>query len=257
MPKQKGGQNDKDLPVSDYVSSLVASVVAKSKSLASVLHPGIKGHFNEVLAKDLLIPFLPDFLKIMRGKIVVRRLVNHGGYKHLESREQDAIVFDSRLLPPFIEMQGVGYVPIEAAVATLQVKFRKQVLAKTVKAALENQENAGRLMCGCRFCSLHGALLFGQGLKDVTRYKADLQQAKHLRFLCIPGVGCWKKLNDKWTYEPDSDGNSFEGTKGFIATFVDNCRTLAERRYRILTRKHNDWLSHYIRTQGRDKSPAQ
>jgi hypothetical protein len=255
MPKRKAKviARDKDLPISDYVSSLVASVVAKSESLASVYHPGIKGHFNEILAKDLLIPFLPDFLKITSGKIILRRLQNGGKYKHFESKEQDAIVFDSRLLPPFIEMQGVGYVPLEAAIATLQVKFRKKLQTSTVKAAVKSQEAVGRPLQGHGFCLLHAAILFGRGMKDFNAYKPPLKNAQHMRFLCIPGAGCWKKLKDEWEPEVDSQNDkSFEGTKGFIATFVDNCRTYAERRYRILCRKgHHDWLSHYIRTQNR------
>jgi len=100
---------------------------------------------------------------------------------------------------------------------------------------------------------LHAAILFGRGMKDFNAYKPPLKNAQHMRFLCIPGAGCWKKLKDEWEPEVDSQNDkSFEGTKGFIATFVDNCRTYAERRYRILCRKgHHDWLSHYIRTQNR------
>lgn len=259
MPKQVD-RPDEDLPISDHASSLVASVVAMSASLASVGHPGIKGHFNEILAQELLIPFLPQFLKITRGKVVCRHLQIGGSYEHSESKEQDAVVFDSRLLPPFIEMQGVGYVPVEAAVATLQVKFRKQIQGGTVQAAVENQDDVGRLMHQNGFCSLHAAILFGRGLKDFNAYRDRLQAAKHMRFLCIPGAGCWKKLKNKWTQEVDSQDGSFEGTKGFISTFIDNCRTFAERRYRLLTRKqggHHDWLSHYIRTQGRDSGSAQ
>jgi hypothetical protein len=135
----------------------------------------------------------------------------------------------------------------------VEVKFRKILKAsaaiKAVKEALANQEEVGRLMRSCSFCALHAAILFSLEAEQID-CGSVLQSSKALRFLSVPGKGCWKNLHGEW--KPDlEEGEFFEATKGFIAVFVDNCRTLAERRYRILTRSHSDWLSHYIRTQGR------
>ncbi len=254
MSEKETKQDDEDLPISDYVSALVASVVAKSRSLASVRHTGIKGHFNEVLAKDLLAPFLPDFLRITSGKVVLRCLKVKGGYDRFTSAQQDVIVYDSRLLPPFIEMQGVGYVPMEAAIATVEVRYRQTNEKTAVEDGLKRQADVARLFGHHQYCALHAVLLLCHDSAGLD-LKALLADVKSVQFLCVPGKGCAKRIRGELRIDED-EGEFYEATKGFIATFVDNCRTFAERRYRILHRKHKDWLSHYIRTQGRDGSPA-
>lgn len=244
-------KKEKRLPVSDYVSALVASVVAKSRSLATVKHNTMKGHYNEVLFRDLLYPLLPSFLKVASGKVVYRRSLPEGGYDERESDEQDVIVYDSRLIGPLIEMHGVGYIPIDTVIATAEVKYRKALDASVVSSALAGQQAVADFFteAGC-VRHLHSVLLFS-GVDEEYHLLDSFEKHSQVQFLCIPGTGCALNLAKGISRHRDEEDGYYEATKAFIAVFADNCRTFAEVRYRHLTRKHEDWISHYIRTQGR------
>ena len=88
--------------ISDYVSAVVAAVIGQSRSLGSVDHAGMKGHFNEQLLKGLLSPFLPKHLRTTSGKLISRKLQGNI-YNSSVSKQVDLIVYDSRLLAPFVE----------------------------------------------------------------------------------------------------------------------------------------------------------
>jgi hypothetical protein len=243
------------LPISDYVSALVASVVAKSRSLASIEHSTIKGYYNEVLFKDLLYPFLPSFLKIVSGKVFYRRYRGDlGYYDEFESDQQDVIVYDSRLLGPLIEMHGVGYIPIDAVIATVEVKYRNKLDSSVVRSALEGQQTVAKFFNDLGISShFHSVLLFS-AVNENNDLLDSFDEYDQVRLLCIPGAGCALDLRKGVSRHLDEEDGFYEATKAFIAVFVDNCRHFAELRHRGLTARYNDLMSHYIRTQRRSLS---
>ncbi|MCL5278558.1 MAG: BrnA antitoxin family protein [Planctomycetes bacterium] len=86
---------------------------------------------------------------------------------------------------------------------------------------------------------------------DVDRLTATCPH--NLLTICVPGKFCWANVGGKgWTLGPaqrDSESGrpNYAEAARFIALFVDNARTRAEERFRILGSRHVDLVTVYIR----------
>lgn len=213
-------------------------------AIGELNHKVSKGRLREIFARSILDRFLTSQFGVGSGIIVNQR----GD----QSFEQDVIIFDRRILPPFLQLDGLGIFPIEAVVATIEIK---SILGN---AELEKSEqNAQRL----HDMTTHGSIYqdgsapavailgFRTGSLTCKNDTAEARQWLQSKLHYIWAVGvvgeiCWLRLRDWEARVGDTD---FEETKRFLSVFFDNLRTGAERRYQSIAGNHHDWLSVYTR----------
>ena len=249
--------------VADYASAIVDGMLMVSRSLASLEHGTSKGTLRELLVSTVIRRFLSSQFSISSGIVI--------NQQRQQSGQTDIVIFDNRVLPPFIHEQNVGVIPAESVVAVIEVKSRLDA-AQVVGTGEETgaDEAAQRILGVCAGVTpapLTAVFGFykGSGLADLhdrSRGKSWLQQnVKHLDAVVLAGEFSWLRMWDEKRKEkewrgglPAEGSQSHEETKRFFAVLLDNCRTRAEARWRHLV-THEDWFSAYIRDQRGPLSP--
>ena len=266
--------NNKGKPtdiIKRYSSVLIDALVQKVKASGLLNHDTTKGELRELFVTNILKPFLTRQFEMGTGIII-----NNQGE---QSRQTDIIIYDNRILPPFIKEQHIGVFPIESVIGTIEVKswLSGEEIQNTEKAVEKLHENVfeegifrkrgmsrqnisqeTELIDAKKlkpFCGIIGFI--DKGVKKLECPEKGKQwlteKVKYSSFLCLVGKFCWVgyNTNDKKDWVPNINDNeknkNYNETKRFIAVFLDNLRTLAERRIQLLSQNHNDWLSRYIR----------
>jgi hypothetical protein len=204
--------------ITKYTSSVAKDLVARAKDLCG-LGQGLEvfhGEIKELFVARLLKAFLPSQLSVGSGTVV-----NVPGKR---CHQTDIIVYDNRLLPPFIQEQHLGVYPVESVIGTIEIKTtftstelkrtriaiealdgvlteEVQYLDKTFPELLKHYE----LESFAPLFELPLSAVFGFGLKGI---KWPLDQGRgesHLKkypqnfcLVCIPGEFCWAKVQRKW-----------------------------------------------------------
>ena len=238
------------------ISVIIGNLIRDVNSITDLNHPGIKGTLVESFNKNILGSFLTSQFGIGYGVIV-----NH---LDVQSDQTDIIIYDKRILPPFIIAGDLGAYPIESVVATIEVKMKldKPKLLQAEKSAkkLQNRvfdretillDHAKRTgMCPPPLCAVLSFDISGLTVLDsFEEGKIWISNnIKHLRAICIAKKFSWLNIASKgWSICKD-DKNTNEEIKRFVAVLLDNIRTIAENRYYVnLVGKHKDWYSAYIR----------
>jgi hypothetical protein len=170
-----------------------------------------------------------------------------------QSRQMDVVIYDHRIILPFIQEQNIGIYPAESVIATIEVKTSLDggTLKEAEDAARELKEIVfGHIPFG--FEPLCAAFGFEGGVKDLQDQEKGARwlaaNATHLFDVCIAGKYSWANVGGKgWRTESDSSGG-YDETRRFIALLVDNVRTAAQERFHyFVDSQHWDWLSAYIR----------
>ncbi|MBI4777300.1 MAG: hypothetical protein HY788_24465 [Deltaproteobacteria bacterium] len=104
----------KRTPVQKHASALVKGMIEQAKAIGDIGHPVSKGKLRELFVGNCLKPFLTSQFGIGTGHII-----NHVGD---ESPECDIIIYDKRIVTPFIMNQNLGLFPFESVVAVIEVK---------------------------------------------------------------------------------------------------------------------------------------
>ena len=247
-----------------HVSALISGMLAQSAALHGLQHRATKGKLRELLLWDLLAEFLPRHLALSSGIIV-----SASGEPHKQSNQSDIVIYDGRLIPPFIRRREIGIIPAASAVAVVEVKsnLTRGELAKAEQAA---ERTVTQICAGIPHLPI--MCVFGfQGLgpepirQDGNAAKAFLREhANHLAMIALAGRFSWIRYPDEgrgatrakgalsgWVFGAGNQ-QTHEEVKRFVAVLLDNCRTVSERRMRAMTGsdgqpKHHDWLSKYIR----------
>jgi Domain of unknown function (DUF6602) len=94
--------------------ALGAGLTAAVERTAQIERASTKGEAREAAVREQLRPHIPERYGVSSGIIV-----NLAGQ---QSRQQDVIVSDAVENPPFIAQGGIEVHPIEAVVATLEIK---------------------------------------------------------------------------------------------------------------------------------------
>ena len=92
----------------------IKSGIAAAEAARRVTHQGLKGQLREIFIRQLLRPLLPVYIGLGTGQIIS----SHDKY----SPQQDVVVYDTRLLPPFLADPSVGLFPIESVLYAIEVK---------------------------------------------------------------------------------------------------------------------------------------
>jgi hypothetical protein len=240
-------------------SSVIKAMIERIKTLSSLDHRLTKGELRELFVSDVLKKFLSTQFDIGSGIII-----NHRGD---QSKQTDIVIYDKRILPPFIKEQSIGVYPAESVIATLEVKsnLRRKDLESAESAAkhLHNTvyNSEGYLYQSyplLNYKPLCGIIAFyGTGARELSAADAGQiwlnDNIVHLFLICITGKYSWAKVG---TPKPNwgirkGDKNTHEEVKRIISILLDNIRTLSELRLAALSLAdtHYDWLSIYLRDQ--------
>jgi hypothetical protein len=232
---------------------MIEALVGKISASSPLQHRLTKGELRELFVANLLSPFLTKQFDIGAGIVINQR--------EEQSNQTDIIIYDNRILPPFIKEQHIGVYPAESVVGVIEVKTnltKREVLSAEASARRLHEEiyNPSSSIYGdySQIRPLCGAIgFYGNGfslLMDKDGGKPWLRSTcRYISYICLVGKLSWINLKGKgWTLSDKKD--SFEETKRFIAVFVDNLRTRSELRLQYMSKsKHKDWLSVYIRNQ--------
>ena len=234
-----------------YSTSIVRGLIERTKSLSNLNHKLLKGELRELFVSNILDSFLTNQFGIGSGIIV--------NQKGEQSNQTDIIIYDNRVLPPFIKEQHLGVYPAECVLATIEIKsylrknelLKAEVSAKKIhdeiynpRSSLNQDNNLFRPTCAVLGFYGNGA----KNLSDKSKGKSWLSKnIKKLIYIGLTNKFSWIKMsNTGWICHLVDKTN--DETKRFIAVLLDNIRKHAERRLKELS-KHKDWLGIYIRDQ--------
>jgi hypothetical protein len=238
--------------IRDYSTALVKGFIGQAQSISAMQHNLTKGQLRELFVANILKPFLSSQFGVGTGIIV--------NQKGEESQQTDIVIYDTRIIPPFIKEQNIGVYPAESVIAAIEVKSR------LTKNEVESAEIAARKLHDVIFNSSSGIYkefnfkplsgiigFFGSGvkeLKDPEKGKGWLTNKVSKMFgICLIGKYAWINTSDKGWLFHEKNGQTHEETKAFICVLLDNVRTESIRRVTAFEKFHKDWLSIYLRHQ--------
>jgi len=238
--------------IQKYSTVLVKGLIEKVISLKQLNHRVTKGQLREIFVSDILKSFLTNQFSIGSGIII--------NQKGVQSNQNDIIIYDNRILPPFLNKFNIGIYPAESVAATIEVKsnLTKGEIAKaeiSAKNLVENIYNPSGSIYKefSNYKPIRAVLgFYGNGivdLNDKAKGKSWLRSnINYLGFICLMNKYSWINMSATgWDGCIVNETN--EEVKRFIAVLLDNIRTLAEVKYQILSKNHKDWLGIYIRDQ--------
>jgi len=244
-----------------HTTAILEGVIAKASSLGPITSPTLKGELRELLIADLFERFLiPDF-GIGTGQII--------NQKEELSGQTDIVIYDKRILTPFIQSQNLGIFPAEAVIAVIEVKSH---LSKEniVESSTKNDRllNVIYSSDASYYDDLHNFIPLTSvvGFFDKVNFQYEntaenrkkiqewiLKNAPNLWAVCLLGKFSWLRvMGPEGVVHLRSE--YLENTKAFVAILLDNIRSLArERTILLLNRPHIDWFSLYLRDQDIEK----
>jgi hypothetical protein len=93
---------------------VVAGAVHAARDARAVNHHGLRGRVRELALGGIIQPFLPGGFEVATGIIV--------DAEDRQSAQTDGIIYNRRVLPPFLISQVEGVFPIEACFYSVEVK---------------------------------------------------------------------------------------------------------------------------------------
>jgi hypothetical protein len=238
-------------PIQEHTSALIRGLINESKALRTLDQTTVKGRLKELFTSKVLSKFLTSQFGVGSGVII-----NQVGKI---SKQIDIIIYDTRILPPFIEEQNIGVYPVESVLAAIEVRSRVdkstiQMYAKSVAELYGEVYDSDYswyndyskylpFYCLVGFCE--EKLFKTQNFNEIWSWMAD--NAKPLFGVCVINQLSWLQVCGKNGALHLVDDNN-EETKAFMAILLDNIRTRSQQRYLHLT-EHADWLGIYTRDQ--------
>ena len=179
--------------------------------------------------------------------------------KREQSEEIDIIIYDNRILPPFVEEQKVGVYPAECVLGVLQVRswISKETIKKYAGSARRLYEeiynpDSSLYVDYQKMKPLYSLVGFDEkgifnGVSDDI-LKWMMNNAQPMFAVCLVNKFSWLHVvRPEGSLKMVDEYN--EETKAFVAVLLDNIRTKSQERYLSLA-GHKDWLGIYMRDQG-------
>lgn len=202
---------------------LAQNAVGASADLAPLDHQGLKGTLREIVIGSLFNPILPTGVEIATGKVVA-----HDGQV---SAQIDLILHSQTILPPALYDEKNGFVPVESALYTVEVKSR--LTAEGLDEAISNarsvrslpilqtehwlptlvQNNPIQRISTTTPYPVNALFAFGSDLtggkkSELDRYREkdfNADTAPAVQAICVVGKGYWySKKDGGWKYLPAS-----------------------------------------------------
>ena len=233
--------------IQKYASSMVEDFLARANDLKDLKHDLTKGELKELFVGRILKSFLTTQFEVGSGIVINLE----GG----QSRQTDIVIYDNRIIPPFIKEQNLGIYCAESVIATIEIKttLNKGELVGAEEAAKVLHDQVFKNVAFgfrplCTVFSFQGG--FGELGSEETGRKWLDENVKDLFNICVAKEYCWANVGRKGWSIQFHKSEAYEETKRFIALLLDNVRTRAQERVRYLAgEEHRDWFSAYIREE--------
>lgn len=241
----------KDL-IKRYSSALIDGLIKKVSASSPLKHRLTKGELRELFITNVLKQYLTSQFDIGTGIII--------NQKGEQSNQIDIVIYDNRILPPFIKEQHIGIYPAESVVGTIEIKSKldKNSILKAEESAKFVHDNiynsSSSIYNDLDIWPIAGIVgFYGHGCKELNDQSSGInwlnRNLKTIFALCLIGRFSWLNIKDKGWAKSTSQVD-YEETKRFIAVFLDNVRTISEMRLQNWNSfAHKDWLGAYIRKQ--------
>jgi hypothetical protein len=238
--------------IKQHTSAIIKGFIAEVRAIKNLAHDPEKGRLRELFTSKILSKFLTSQFGIGTGVIINQR--------GKQSEEIDIIIYDNRILPPFIEEQKVGVYPAECVLAVIQVRswINKETIKKYAESAQILYKNVfnpadsiyhdyDKMRPFYNVVGFYHKGIF-KGLSPENILKWMMENANPLLGVCLVDKFSWLNVMvPEGSLKMVDEYN--EETKAFIAVLLDNIRTYSQRRYLSLA-GHVDWLGIYTRDQG-------
>lgn len=224
-------------PVIEFVRARLSNVKACAASLGVVTHAALRGRFREILAQDLLVPYLPPQIELLTGVIV-----GANNEQRHERNEDDIVLFDHSWAPLLLKTRGRdSIIPVTGVRAHIEVKSTLTLdeLKNAVTAAVEiNRLAIGQAPAGLIFAY---ATDIGANHHIPDLLLAQLQRTGYepsrgqttcpIQGVCILGRGSWflTELNGNagWYEVEATDDRELLAFVSIVSNFAfDNGRGL-------------------------------
>ena len=240
-----------------HTTAILQGIIAQASSLGPITNPTLKGELRELLIADLFSRFLVPTFGIGTGQII--------NQKEELSNQIDIIIYDKRILPPFVQNQNIGIYPAEAVVAVIEVK--SQLYKKDIIETSEKNNNLLNKIYSDK-ASIYADLHIFKPLTSIVGFFDELnfqyentsenrkiiqewinENAPYLWSVCLMGKFSWLEvMRPEGVVHLRQD--HLENTKAYLAILLDNIRSLTQKRYiQFLQLTHHDWFSIYLRDQ--------
>jgi len=241
--------------IQQHTSVLIKGLIAEAEALKDLGQKTLKGQLREAFVSRILRRFLTSQFGIGTGTII-----NQKGEQSTEFN--DIIIYDKRILPPFIQEERLAVYPAECVIAIIEVRSRidKETIRKYSDSAKKLYDEIYNPASSVHrygptperpWLPLYSLIGFShRGFKKESREKIIswmMKYAKPLLGVCIVNKFSWLKVVSPEGSLKMVDENN-EETKAFIMVLLDNIRTLSQIRYLTLI-QHVDWLGIYARDQ--------
>lgn len=238
-------------PIQQHTSEIIKGFIGEVDALKNLAHLALKGRLRELFTSRILSKFLTSQFGIGTGVII-----NQSGE---QSKEIDIVIYDNRILPPFIEEQKIGVYPAESVLAVIEVRSwiskevikeysdsAKKLYGETYNPASSLYRDYPKLRPLYNLVGFYDQGIFkNESREEILHWIMD--NAKPLFGVCLVNKFSWLNVvKDEGSLKMVDENN--EETKAFVAVLLDNIRTLSQRRYLSLV-MHVDWLSIYTRDQ--------
>jgi hypothetical protein len=242
--------------IQQYASSVVAGFLGRVEALRKLDHRLTKGELREMFVSEVLSSFLTSQFSVGSGIVI-----NQAG---VQSRQTDIVIYDNRLLPPFIKAERLGVFPAESVIATIEVKSNlvaaELAAAQAAALKLKNEVYDRAHSIYPQFqpwisplCAVMG--FYGRGTGALCGLDTGapwlVNNASALDYACLTGKWSWMTVEGEWRGSLADGSAAYEETKRFIGVLLDNVRSRAESRLNAFAQQpHLDLLGVYIRDQG-------
>jgi hypothetical protein len=221
----------------DLILARVQAAMETAKAVTNIPHPGLKGQLREIVIRDIFRPLLPSDVGVGTGEII--------SVDNRQSREQDVVIFDKRILPPILAEQVLGIFPIESVLYAIEVKTT--ITATEIKTSHRSAtEVMGFMYMSGDYDKFGNAInhnvtkviscvlafdtdLTLGGKNDIDRYD-EIRGSEYpaIQVICVVGRGYWYWFYDRWKTWPQT--YKFEEVVGFIAGVMNTYRMIAATR---------------------------
>ena len=238
-------------PIQEHTSALVRNLIEESNAIKNLDQTTVKGRLRELFIGKLLKKFLTSQFGIGSGVII-----NQVG---MRSKQIDIIIYDNRILPPFIEEQNIGVYPVESVLAAIEIRSQidKTTILDYAKSVTKlyhevydpkyswynDYQNYLPFYCLVGFSDEE--LFKNQNFDEIWGWMEN--NVKPLFAVCIINHLSWLHVCTERGALHLFDSNN-EETKAFMTILLDNIRTRSQQRYLHLV-QHTDWLGIYARDQ--------
>lgn len=173
----------------DRLLADIERCLTEARNCSQLNHAGMVGKVRQILVETLLVPLLPDGLRIGTGKVTD----SNGSL----SAETDVIIYDRRSVPPVLYDEKNGLFPIESVYYVIEVK--STLTAAEFEKSIQNGSQL-RSLVGRQ---PHSALFaFGSDLKEAKDSERFVQRQKDIRVplpvnvFCVAGreYGYWNQV---------------------------------------------------------------